>query len=163
MANTDLVISKGAFSVTIQDVEITDDYTNKLFYITPAQSKSNQADGSKPAKVVDLLKVTHTMVIKGFISHNGSTTSKEIKRNLVNIWKGAGTAGGVVTLTYDYLASAFGNTTATSASTIDGYIEKIIFTDKPMDQPSDYDSSPTNYPDVAKFQVAITFVEGSVI
>jgi len=159
----DITISKGSYSVTIYALEVNDNYTNKIFVITPAQGKSNQADGSKNAKIVDLLRVTHEIVIRGYITGTDSKTAKTVKQDLVNIWKGAATAGGTVSLTYDYNAKAFGNTSATNTNPITGYIEKVNFKDVAMDEPSDLQSNPSNYTDVAKFEVSITFIEGTSI
>ena len=163
MANTDIVLAKGAFSVTINDVQVEDNFSNKLFVITPVQSPMNQASGPTPAKIVDLIRVTHTVVIKGYISPTSTSNALVIKQNLVNIWKGAGTAGGVVSLTYDYNAKASGDTSATATNPILGYIEKVNFTDKAMDEPSDMLSNPELYTNIAKFEVAITFIEGTQV
>lgn len=156
---SDLVFAKGAFSVTVHTIEVADEFNNQTFVIKPVQSTKNQADGSKSAKVVDLLRVTHQIAIRGYIVSTTST-ALTIKRNLINIWKGAGTSGGEVTLTYDQAGSAFGSTSDTSTSTLSGYIEKIIFKDVPFDQPSDFESSPSSYTDVVRYEVSITFIEG---
>jgi len=140
-----------------------DNFDNKIFPITPPQSRINQADGPKSAKLVDLLRVTHQIVIQGYISSTGSKSVETVKQDLINIWKGAGAAGGVVTLTYDYLGTAFGTTAATDAATINGFIEKLTFTDVAMDEPSNFISSYSTYQDTAKFEVAITFIEGTQV
>ena len=157
----ELTLSKGAFTVTVYVPEkgIADNFTNKLIQI-PSIRSSNQEAGPKDGKTLDLLRITHQLVIKANMTGTASKTAIETKRDLVNIWKGAGINKGEVTLTYGGNAKAFGNTTDTSSSTITGYIEKLVFVDGAMDEPSDFESSKENYQDITKFEVAITFVEG---
>lgn len=159
MAN-EITLSKGGITVTVYVEEVNDNFANKIFIITPAQSSSNQSDGPKSAKVVDLLRVTHTMVIRGHITGTASKTATQVKQDLINIWKGGATAGGVVTLTYDANAKAFGSTGTTANTSIDGYIEKLNFKERAFDEPSDFVSAKENYQDIAKFEVMVTFIEG---
>ena len=162
MANN-ITIAKNSISVSIQVERVDDNFTSILFQIKPVQSSANQASGPKDAKVVDLLRVSHTMVIKGWITSTASKTALVVKQDLVNIWKGAGAAGGTVSLTYDNNVAQSGNTAATNTNPISGYIEKVNFTDLAMDEPSDFSSSQENYTDVGKFEVAITFIEGTQV
>lgn len=159
MAN-EITLSKGGITVTVHTEEVNDNFGSKIFIITPAQSSSNQADGPKDAKVVDLLRVTHTIVIKGNLVGTATKTAVQIKQDLVNIFKGGGAVGGTVTMTYDSNAKAFGNTGTTANTSIGGYIEKLNFKEKSMDLPPDFASSKENYQDVAQFEVIITFLEG---
>lgn len=156
----EITFSKGGITVTVYGIEVNDSFDNKIFIITPPQSTTNQADGSKAPKIVDLLRVTHQLVIRGYLTGTGSATALSVKRDLVNIWKGGGAAGGAVTMTYDQAASATGNTASTTTSSLTGYIEKLNFKDVPFDQPSDFESSPGTYADQARYEVAITFIEG---
>ena len=162
MANN-ITIAKGGISVDIQVERVDDNFANQFFIIKPAQATNNQGDGPKEVKVVDLLRVTHSILIKGHITSIASKTALAVKQDLVNIWKGAGATGGVVTLTYDENASAFGNTAATNTNPISGFIEKVNFQDISMDEPSDFDSAKENYQDISKFEVTITFIEGTNI
>lgn len=150
MAVANVTISKGGKTVTIQTAEVTDNYSNKLFPITPPQSTSNQASGPKSVKIVDLLRIIHTIIIKGFLTPGDTATAataNAAKDDLNNIFKGAGASGGTVALVYD-------------GDTFNGYIEKLTITEKTFDEPPDYDSNTTNYSEVLKYEVAITFIEG---
>jgi len=161
MAIADVIFVKGSYTVTVYSAEVNDNFDNGLFIIKPAQSPTNQADGSKTPRIVDLLRVIHQIVIRGYITGTASKTALAVKRELINIWKGAGTAGGAVTMTYDQGASAIGNTGATTTSTLNGYIEKLNFKDVPFDPPSNFESAPENYTDVVRYEVGITFIEGT--
>ena len=157
---SNISISKGGITVTIHDIEINDNYDNKLFIIKPAQTTSNQSSGSKSSKVVDLLRITHSILIRGYITGTASKTGIAVKQDLVNIWKGAGTDGGTVSLTYDSNASAFGDNSATDTNPILGFIEKVNFKDVSMDEPDDFVSAKENYTDISKFEIDLTFIEG---
>jgi len=147
---SNIIISKGGLSVTIHTFEVLDDLGNKLFLITPPQTGSKQAGGPKPVMIVDLLRITRKLIINGNITHDGSTTANTIKDNLIAILEGASIAGGTCSLTYD-------------GDVINGYIEKLSFTERASDEPDDYDSSPTIYPEVIKYGVNMTFVKGTQI
>ena len=162
MANN-ITISKGSFSVDIQVERVDDNFVNKLFVIAPVQATNNQGDGPKEPKIVDLLRTTHQLLIKGHITSTATKTALEVKQDLVNIWKGAGATGGTASLTYDENASASGNTAATNTNPISGYLEKVNFQNISMDEPDDFDSAKENYTDVSKFEVAITFIEGAQV
>ena len=160
---TNVVLSKNSISVTVETVEVNDSYNNQLFIIKPIQSKANQSNGPKTPKIVDLLRVAHSMIIRGHITSSASKSAIAVKQDLVNIWKGAGADGGTVSLTYDSNASSIGDTTATATNPISGFIEKINFKDVSMDEPGDFTSSSENYTGVAKYEVTITFLEGTNI
>ena len=159
----EITFAKGGITVTIHCSEVNDNFANKLFIITPAQSTSNQEDGTKTPKIVDLLRVTHQIILRGHLTGTASKTALAVKRDLVNIWKGAGTAGGVVTMTYDQGASAIGDTSATSAGSITGFIEKVNFKDESHDQPSNFESAPEDYQEVSRYEITLTFIEGTNI
>jgi len=137
----ELTFAKGEKTVTVYTDTIAENFTNKIFIITPAQSSANQASGPKDNKIVDLLRIVHQFVIKGYIIGTVSKTVKEVKEDLVSIYEGAGTTGGVTTLTFD-------------TDTYDGFIEKLNVVEKAEDSPA------TSIKDYARYEVAITFVEG---
>lgn len=157
---TNMTLTKSGITVTVYDSEVNDNFVKKLFIITPAQTEDNQGGGPKPPRIVDLLRITHQMIIKGNILGTGSKSAIQVKHDLVNIWKGANAAGGTVTLTYDANASAKGNISSTETTTITGYVERINFKDVAADEPDDFVSAKENYQDIVKFEVAITFIEG---
>jgi len=141
---SELTIVKGAFSVTLYSTIIAENYTNKIFLITPAQSSVNQASGAVDTKVVDLLRVTHQLVIKCFLTGTETKTAKQVKDDLISIFNGGGVAGGTTTLTYD-------------SDEINGYIEKVNIVEKSSDDQS------TAIRDEAKYEVSLTFVGGVTV
>ena len=50
MATTEVTISKGSFSATIYANQVSEEYSNKIFLITPPQTANNQASGPKDVK-----------------------------------------------------------------------------------------------------------------
>ena len=138
---SELTISKGAFSIILYATNIAENYKNKIFAITPSQSSSNQSNGPRDVSIVDLLRITHTLVIKGYIAGTDSKTAKEVKEDLINIAKGGGINGGIATLSYD-------------GDNLTGYIEKINMVEQSEDSP------PDTIRDNARYEVALTFVEG---
>ena len=100
MSNT-VTFSKGSISVALRTQEVTDNLSNKLFLITPPQTASNQTTGPKDTKIVDLLRITREFILRSYITPETDKTAKSIKEDLVDIAKGASTAGGVVTMIYD--------------------------------------------------------------
>ncbi len=140
----ELTIAKGALTVTLYSDNIVDNYTNKIFLITGATTNENQAAGPSDTKIVDLLRVVHQTVIKGFLTGSTTKTNKQVKEDLVSIFKGAATTGGVTTLTYD-------------TDTINGYIEKLTVIEKAMDNPATTDK------ELARYEIALTFIEGTSI
>jgi len=135
-------LSKGAYTATIYSVEITEDLSNKLSVITPPTGKQNQDGGAKPSKVVDLLRITRKFLIKGYLTGNTD------KAALINIIKGGGLKGGVVTFSYPDGADATSFNVFIESSKI-----KQISTDEP-DSASD---------DSIRYDIDITLVEGTTI
>lgn len=143
----EITFSKGGITVTVEVRDVVDDISNKLFLITPLVSGDNQASGPKDVKVIDLLRITNSYQINGYIS--GTTTpttltAKQVKDNLKLIAKGANTASSVVTMVYD-------------GDSITGYIEKLRFTEVACDEPD------TVGTDFAKYQVTLTFTVGIAV
>lgn len=130
-------------TVTVYATDIAENYTNKLFFITPGKNKSTQETGPNDTKIVDLLRVVHQFVIKCYIASdtNGTYTPKQIKSQLITIYKGGETNGGVVRMTYD-------------GSNYEGYIEKLNIVEKSAD--GEWESNK----DYARYECSITFVEG---
>lgn len=137
----ELTLSKGTYSVTLYATDIAENYTNKIFLIPAPVSPQNQTSGPSDTRVVDLLKVTHQLVIKCYITGSATKTAKEVKADLVGIFGGGGTTGGVSALVYD-------------GNTLNGYIEKINMVEKASD------SQPEANKEFARYEVALTFVVG---
>ncbi len=158
MALSELTISKGGITVTIYARDIDDSFANKIFIINIPTTSNNQASGPQSPKIVDLLRLTRTIQINGFITADtvNSKTAAQVKKDLITILTGGTTAGGIITLNYDGLGRKLN--TNSDATSISGYIEKLSFREDPKDEPSN-SSTITDY---AKFSVQITFVEGAV-
>jgi len=136
----EITIAKGSYSVTVYADSISDGIKNKITVVPLAQTSQKQDTGTAGTLIVDLLRNTRTIMIKGSIVSNSA------KSDLINILEGGGTKGGVITLTY----GDGGN-----KSSFSGYIESVLITQESADEPS---SPPTDF---AKFTVQITFVEGT--
>ena len=138
---SNITISKGGITVTVITNEVTEEDANKLMVLPIPQTSQNQSSGPKDTKIVDLLRITHTIVVKGYITPTDTLTAKEVKDNLRSLARGASTTGGPCSVVYD-------------SDTYNMYIEKLIIAEKP----TDYSDSST--PDIIKYEVAITLVEG---
>lgn len=110
-------LSKGSFSVEINVLEVDDSFSNKIFIITPPTT--DPSAGAKDSIIVDLLRIIRTITLTASITPTSSKTAKEIKNDLISIYNGGGTTGGV-TLSYD-------------GDSIVGSIEKIAFNHRPSD------------------------------
>jgi len=156
----EITISKGSYQVTLYGVNIAENYSNKIFVITPATSIANQSSGGEKSKIVDLLRITHQIVIKGYICGSDTSdsqpaklngvaqnlTAKQVKNYLVKIFDGGGISGGTATLTFDPGGS--------EEESFNGYIEKLTFVEVSEDAPS------SSIKDAARYEVALTFAEG---
>ena len=92
---TNLTLAKGAYSVTIPTITINETYKNRFNTLAFPTTKQKQELGPKDTKVMDMLKITHTLAIKGIL------TSATDRNNLISIFKGGGVSGQPATLTYD--------------------------------------------------------------
>ena len=137
---SNITLAKGAYSVTIYSDSISDGIKNQLFILSTPTVSQSQTDGPDGTMIADLLRLTRTFLIKGYILTNA------VKSDLMNIVKGAGITGGVITMTY----SEGGD-----ATTFYGYIQSCLVHQESSDEPS---SPPSDF---AKFTVNITFVEGT--
>jgi hypothetical protein len=154
----DIRFTKGNYSVGVHTDNVSQEYSNKLIVLSIPQTAPNQESGAKEPKILDLLRVTKQFVIKGYLTgtatassstndtETGSTalTAKQVKDNLITIWNGGGTAGGVVTMTYD-------------GDSYTGYIEKVVAVKKARDSPS------SESVDEIKYELQITFVVGTTV
>jgi len=152
----EITLTKGNYSVTVYATDVTDNFKNKLTAITPPVGKQTQNNGPKSAMLVDLLRVTRTIGIKGYIISN------TVKSNLIALIKGAKQKGGTITMTYENGGDSVSGTPGTDTSyTV--LIETCTISDKAMDEPhipEDMTALPT---DLAKFLVDITVLEGTAL
>ena len=145
-----MTFTKGSTAVTIYANTVAEGYVNKLFVITIPTATGNQAVGTADNKVVDLLRNTRTFVVKGFITGTDSKTARAVRDELRYIFNGAGQNGGTTAMVYD-------------TDTINGFMEKLNIVHDATDEPADFESGLTSYQEVAKYEVAITFVEGTEV
>ena len=95
-----ITLAKGGYTVTIDAVSVVENYANKLFFIRPPQAKQNQASGPKDVKAVDMLRITHEILLRGHLVPTGSKSADTVKSDLINIFKGGGVSGTPVVITY---------------------------------------------------------------
>lgn len=136
---SEITLSKGGYSVTIYATSVDEEFTNKLFPITPPTGTQNQDGGKKAVKIIDLLRITRKIVIKGHILNNTD------KASLISIMNGGGMKGGSMTLSYPDGADAV---------SFNVFIDNFKINQKATDEP---DSPPNDY---AKYDLDITFIEG---
>ena len=72
---SEITIAKGAYSVIIYTDNVSENYDNKIISIKPGQTKQKQDTGPKNVKVVDLLIITHAMILKGYITPTATKTA----------------------------------------------------------------------------------------
>lgn len=118
MANRECTLIKGAYTVIIYASQIEDGYANKLKIITPGTGKQSQDLGPKDNKVVDLLRLTRTFRIMGYILSN------TVKSDLIKIIEGGGVKGGGITFAYP---------DGGDATSFTVYAESCIITQKSSD------------------------------
>lgn len=139
----EITITSGAYTVTIYSTTIVDKLKNKLFLITPGTSLSNYTVGPKDTKIVNLLRITREINInQGYIAASSTKTAKEVKQDLITIFKG-GFASNISTLTYD-------------GESLNGFIEDIQITEEARDITGDYPD------DAVRYQVQLNFVVGTL-
>ncbi len=139
---TNVTITKGEFNVIIHTVEVTEDYAN-AFRISPLpQTKQNQDSGPKGTKVIDLLKITHSLMIRGWVNKTSTKSAKEVIDDLKSIFEGGGTKGGNASIVYD-------------GDILNMFPEKLTIIKGPLREPSNPDSS------IAQYQISMTLVEGT--
>lgn len=137
-------------AITMHTIEIDDAFANKIFLITPSQSTQTQSLGPEDVIIINLLRITRTIIFTGLITPTASKTAKEIRDDLLSIYDG--TTGGDlnkgVRLVY-------------AGENIQGIIEKLAVNEKPsdFDPASDADEKAT-FQDVPKYTVQVTFIRG---
>jgi len=137
----DIQFEKGSYSVDLHADNVSEEYTNKLVVLSLPQTATNQASGKKDTKILDLLRITHQFVIKGYIAATATKTAKDIKNDLITLANGSGEAGGEITMTYD-------------GDTYTGYLEKVVAIKESSDSPDDEST------DEVKYSLALTFIVG---
>jgi len=132
---TDINIVRGGYDVTIRTVEITDDWSNQIKPIIIPTTAQKQDGGPATNKVIDLLKISHTLQVRGVLTN---TTDRN---NLISIFKGGGIEGTPCTITY--------NTHPNNPLSM--YIEKLMIIEKAITKSA---NNPYQY------EVQLTLFEG---
>ena len=142
---SEITIAKGAFSVIIYADNVIENYDNIIFSIKSPQTKQKQDTGPKTVKVIDLLRVTHTIVLQGYITPTATKTADQVKSDLISLFKGAGVTGSAATVTYS----------SHPDSPLSMFLEKMTI----IEQPIDYDPG-TSDQEIMKYTVQIDLIEG---
>ena len=100
-ANDDIIITKGAFTVPLSTINVTENFKNILKVIPGVVAPDVQDTGSKLLTVVDLLRITHTLVIEAYITKTSTKTALEVKSDLKSIFNGANVNSTPAILTYE--------------------------------------------------------------
>ena len=99
--NDDITIAKGAFTVPLSTINVTENFKNILKVIPGVVAPDVQATGVKLLTVVDLLRITHTLVIEAHITKTSAKTALQVKSDLKSIFNGANVSSAPVILTYE--------------------------------------------------------------
>ncbi len=142
-----ITLAKGALNITVNTISITENSKNLISFIRPAQSKDNQASGPKEPKMIDLLMITRSFLIRGMITGTDSKTAKQIRDELRDLATGASTAGGNIVMTYD-------------GESINGGIEGLTI----IEDSTDFDTlTAGQQAEVGQYDVQFTFMAGTAI
>lgn len=153
-ATGNIIISKGAYSVTINTLEVDDNYSNKVLDKIPTtREPQNQSLGPRDKLIIDLLDITHEILVRGQITPTASKTAEEVRDDLITILKGAGVdsdSGQNMYCTVTYGGSSFNM-----------YITKLAIKEKSSDySPSSDAVEKSDYQNVSKYTVQVTLLEG---
>ena len=154
MATGNITLAKGSNSVTLQTVEVDDNYANKVIDKIPTlREPQQQSLGPRDKIIIDLLDITHEMLVRGEITPTATNTAEEVRDKLITIMKGSGISSGTgsdmhVTVTY-------GN------NSYDMFITKLAIKEKSTDfNPASDTIEKSDYQGASKYSVQITLLEG---
>ena len=144
---TDITLTKGSFSVTLFTTDDTENLKNVLQVIPGVVSPDNQSSGNKTPTVVDLLRITHTFQVQGYIVDTTAIPALIAKNSLKSIFYGANVDSTPAVLTYE-------------DSSIDVFPEDVIIKGVNND-----DAVANGYAgeDSAEYHVTLTLVEGKLV
>lgn len=154
MATGNIILSKGNYSVTLQSVEVDRNYSNKVSDKIPTtREPQGQSLGPRDKIVIDLLDITHEMLVRGEVTPTASKTAKENVDDLISILKGASVSAGQGQEMY--ISVTYGT------ETFKMFMTKLAIKEKANDyDPDDDTDEKANYQDVSKYTVQITLLEG---
>lgn len=144
----DIVLTKGAVSVTLFTVSDTENYKNMVKVIPGVVSPDNQSSGVTLPSVVDLLRITHTLQFECYIMETNATSALTAKNNLKSIFNGASVASAPVVLTYE-------------DSSVNVWIEDMVI--KGVNDDNSITSGGYTGQDAAQYHVTLTLVEGKLV
>ena len=147
--NSDIVLAKGSYSVTLPTKEVTESVKNTLKIVAGkgGQSEDNQSKGPKNTIIVDLLRITEAYHIETYIIATATYTAKQIKDQLREIVKGGGINGGEISFTYE-------------DEVLKGYIEDMVIKKSGND---DVVGNSYTGNDSAEYHVTIDFTAGEKV
>lgn len=144
---SDVVLTKGEVSVTIFTTEDTENLKNIIEVVPGVVSPDNQSSGVKTATVVDLLRISHTYQIQGYIVETTAISALTAKNNLKSIFNGANVDSTPIIMTYE-------------DSSINCFFEDLVIKGVSND-----DAVANGYAgeDSAEYHVTMTLVEGKLV
>ena len=153
-ATGNITLSKGAHSVTLQTIEVDDNYSNKVNEKIPTlREPQSQSLGPRDKIVIDLLDITHEMLVRGEITPTATQTAEEVRDELITMMKGAGVSAGTgqnmhITVTY-------------GTNTYTMFMTKLAVKEKSTDfNPASDAIEKADYQEASKYTVQITLFEG---
>jgi len=146
--NDDITIVKGGFSVTLFTETSTENFKNILKVVPGVVAPNKQSEGVKESTVVDLLRITHTLIFNAYITASTTQTAKEIKEDLKSIFNSGDVNSSPATLTYE-------------DESLDVFLEDLVIKNIKSDDTVVTSSYPGK--DAAEYQVTLTVVEGKLV
>lgn len=143
----DIVLTKGAISVTLFTISDSENMKNALQIIPGIVSPDNQSTGAIDSTVVDLLRITHTYQFEGYIVHTSALPASTVKSNLITMFNGANVDSTPVVLTYE-------------DSSINVFMEDMVITSVNNDDAVDSGYTGDDSPE---YHVSLTLVKGKLV
>ena len=145
--NDDIVISKGGLSVALSTTTVAENYKNILKTLPGVVAPNNQSAGITQPTVVDLLRITHTIVFGAQITSTDTKTAKQVKDDLISIFNGADVDSTPVILTYE-------------DESLNVFIEDLVLTKVNNDNVVSTSYGDTN---AIEYEVSLTIIEGKLV
>ncbi len=149
-----ITLSKGTHTVTLQTVEVDDNYSNKVNEKLPTlREPQAQSLGPRDKIVIDLLDITHEMLVRGEITPTSTQTAEDVRDELITMMKGAGVDSG--SGQNMYITVTYGTNTYTM------FMTKLAVKEKSTDfSPTSDAQEKSDYQGSSKYTVQITLFEG---
>ena len=153
-ATGNITLSKGTHSVTLQTVEVDDNYANKVNEKIPTMREpQSQSLGHRDKIVIDLLDITHEILVRGEITPTATQTAEEVRDELILMMNGAGVDAG--SGSDMHIAVTYGTNSYTM------FMTKLAVKEKSTDfNPATDVIEKADYQEASKYTVQITLFEG---